>query len=51
MGVFLEIHLATGGIWKGSYGTFDWLEEVTGCFQPSVCSVVTFRSEAHGGAV
>ena len=32
-------------------GTFDWLEEVSSCFQPSVGSVVTFGGEAHGGAV
>ena len=31
--------------------TFDWFEEVSGCFQSGVCAVVSFRGEAHGGAV
>ena len=31
--------------------TFDWLEEISGCFQAGVCAVVTFGGEAHGGAV
>ena len=32
-------------------GTFDWFEEVSGCFQASVGSVVTFGGETHGSAV
>ena len=51
MGVFLGICLITNGVGEGLWCTFDWLEEVTGCFQASVGSVVTFGGEAHGGAV
>ena len=32
-------------------GTFYGFEEVSGCFEPSVCAVVTFGGETHGGTV
>lgn len=31
--------------------TFDRVEEITGCFQPSIGAVVSFGGESHGGAV
>ncbi len=36
---------------KGGRGTFDWVEEIPGCLQAGVSSVITFRGETHGGAV
>lgn len=51
MGVSLEIFLMMNGVGEGLWCTFDRLEEVTGCFQASVGSVVTFGGETHGGAV
>lgn len=32
-------------------GTFYGFEEVSGCFEASVCAVVTFGGETHGSAV
>ena len=48
-GESLEWMLFVGG--ERGLGTFYWFEEVSGCFQAGVGSVVTFGGEAHGGAI